>query len=291
MPNAELPRRTLQELAVIYKLEPDTKDVIVEGSSDKYLIEWFLEDSGVDDAVVYDINTFHVDALTVDKWGAEHNNRGRIIAFAYEMESVVGHRPYLACVADADFDIFLKRTQTASNLLFTDYACMEMYAFNTRALNKYLKLNVGRFPKSGARVLAEITGVLEELFLIRLVNSTFHMNLRSVAWERSATLGNSAINFDTKDYVSRCLNKNCSAADLPRFLTEISVLRKELTSDSRNQIQGHDFVELLSWYIAQHKGFSRALPDLVQRGLFTAAAEPEGLKKEKLFATLLSRFQ
>jgi len=263
----------------------------VEGSSDKYLIEWFLEDNGIDHVVVYDVATFQVDAAAVEKWSVENSNRGRVVAFAYEIELAVGYRPYVACVADADFDIFLNKTQTAKNLLLTDYACMEMYAFNARVLNKYLKLNIGRFPKSGKSVLAEIADALQQLFIIRLVNSTLHMNLKSVAWERSATLGSSAVKLDTKEYASRYLNKNRSAADLSRFLVEISTLRKGLTSDSRNQIQGHDFVELLSWYIAQHKGFSRPSTELVQRGLFTAAADSHILKRERLFATLLSRLQ
>ena len=289
--NQELPRRTIQELVAIYKFEPTTKDVIVEGSSDKCFIEWFLDETGIHNAVVYEISGFQVDEATVSKWAVENNNRGRAIALAHEMAEHVGDPACLACIVDADLDIVLKRKPACKIVLFTDYTCMEMYAFSSNVLGKYLKLNTRRFPKTGRMVLSEITPALERLFAIRVANSTLKWNLSAVSWERSCSITETGVKIDVADFVKRYLNKNGRTADLQRFMEEVSASEKKWTSDARNQVHGHDFVELLAWYIAQHKGFSRPAEDILERALFTAAAEPQVLQQEPLFKTLLSRLE
>ncbi|MFZ3210020.1 MAG: hypothetical protein WA188_00755 [Terriglobales bacterium] len=287
--NTVLPRRTLQELAAIYKLERTTRDVIVEGGGDKCLIEWFLGDNDVENVVVYEISSFQIDAQAVRKWGGENNNRGRVISLACEMEATVGDRIYLTCIADTDLDTILENRHNCKLLLLTDYTCMEMYAFNPTVLNKYLKLNHGHFPKPAKTVLAEITPALEQLFLARIVNFMLDLNLEAVAFERSCELRTDGVHLDVRDYVGRYLSKNRKASGIGGFLSEMSKYEKRLTSDPRNQIQGHDFLNLLSWYIAQHKGFSRLQEEMLQRPLFTAAAESARLRAEPLFEALLSR--
>jgi hypothetical protein len=222
------------------------------------------------------------------KRGVENNNRGRVIALAYELDAFVGGRPCLTAIADADFDIVLKKSYTARCLLLTDYTCMEMYAFSAQVISKYLRVHLRNFPKTAKCVVREIKDALEQLFIIRLVNSTRRLNLESVSWERSLKLVGTGVQLDANDYLVRYLNKNSRSADMSDFLEQIALVKKQLTSDPRNQVQGHDFINLLSWYIAQHKGFHRPDPEMLERALFTAAAD-EALKKEGMFSTLLAR--
>ena len=81
-----IPKRTLQELAAIHRREPTCRDVIVEGPSDRSLIDWFLSESRVNGATVYDIGSFEVDKALVLARGLEDNGKGRVITFAYELE-------------------------------------------------------------------------------------------------------------------------------------------------------------------------------------------------------------
>ena len=80
-----LPRRTLQELHAIHRFNEHLRDVIVEGISDKAIIEWFLEASGKENFEVYEVSSFEVDPQVVLSYGFQDNNRGRVIAIAYHL--------------------------------------------------------------------------------------------------------------------------------------------------------------------------------------------------------------
>ncbi len=53
-------RRTLEELVTRYQLEPELRDIYVEGKTDKILLEWFLEQKGVENFAVYEIDTVEI---------------------------------------------------------------------------------------------------------------------------------------------------------------------------------------------------------------------------------------
>ena len=162
-------------------------------------------------------------------------------------------------MADSDFDIVLQKTEACTLLLLTDYTCMEMYAFKPRTVGKYLRLNLRTFPKHGAQVIDEISGSLEQLFVVRLVNFVLSLQLTAVNWEKSLRLLNGRVELDLDDYLTRYLNKNGRTKDRNRVLAEYELRTMQLSPDPRNQIHGHDFLELVSWYLRRTMGFRRRL--------------------------------
>ena len=284
-----IPRRTLRELAAIHRREPACRDVIVEGPSDQSLIDWFFAENNLAGVVVYEVGSFEIEKDRLLARGLEDNNRGRVVTLAYELEAEIAADASLTCVADSDFDIILKKSETCSLLLLTDYSCTEMYAFNARTIGKYLRLNLRHFPKDAAKVITEITSALEQLFLVRLFNFVLALKLEAVNWESSLRMRSGPIELDLDDYLTRYLNKNRRARDKERFLAEYSSRRKQLLPEPRNQINGHDFLELLSWYIHKHRGFPKKIDSgTLGREIF-ACLEVQHLAKELLFQRLLNR--
>jgi hypothetical protein len=285
----ELPRRTLAEVIEIHKIEPDVSDIVVEGYCDKRLIDWFVQESNVHrDVTVYEISNFEVPKQTILDVGLEDNNRGRVIAMAYAVEPHAADQRRITFIADRDFDAVLGISRTCALLLLTDYCNMEMYVFNDKVLNKYLHLAVPRrFPKSAAQLIVEIQGVLQSLFLVRLANFQLGLKLESVNWESSCEL-RATVEIDLDDYLNRYLNKNGRHAEKVRLLSEIEIWKLRLLLDARYQIQGHDFIKLLSWYIAQHHGFSRIDEDDLHRGLFSAV-DLDLWSSQAMFRALLDR--
>jgi hypothetical protein len=219
--NPNLPRRTVQELLAIHKLESTIREIIVEGTTDKDLIERFLEESTSTRFAVYEISLIEIGAEQILSRNLPDNNRGRVITLAYELESARSNLKSVALVADSDFDLVLGVKHRCNLLLMTDYTCMEMYAFNERVLGKYLEFRVRGFPKTARRLLKEIGEVLRRLFAIKLAHFLLKLNLKKVDWTKSCSISKKGFNFKQEDYISRYLNKNRRARDKKRFVREI----------------------------------------------------------------------
>lgn len=62
---ADEKRRRLEELIARYELEPSLCDIYVEGLTDKFLIQWFLDKLGIDNYAIYEIDTVEIPALSI----------------------------------------------------------------------------------------------------------------------------------------------------------------------------------------------------------------------------------
>jgi len=282
--------RRIEELIVRYELEPQIRDVYVEGNSDKSLIEWFMREKGVKNTAVYEISTVEVPANKVKGYGLENNNKGRVITFALEIESRLGKECLkVTCIVDKDFDIILDAENDCKLLLFTDYTCMEMYVFEEKCIDKYLSIFLGGFSKPAKDVLNCMSEVLKEVFLIRLANKLLDLKLNWIKFKRCCELCDNRIDFNRDDFVTRYLNSNKMISRKREFIEIIELWRKKLKEERRCQIHGHDFMELMSWYISKH-GVDKKLcnEEVIKRGLFTCL-EIEHLESQPLFEQLVSR--
>ncbi len=281
-------RRLIEELVTMHKLEPNIRDVFVEGSLDRSLVDWFLSAGQVKNVSVREIDSIDVPTGLIEQAGFAKNNRGRVLTLARELESKLNSEALsIACVVDADFDPILNNTYTLKLLLSTDYSSMELYFFDVRPLEKFLKLGLLGFPKPANRVLADITIPLVELFAIRLANHILGWNISLVSFERCCELTANGVELDTAEYVDRCLNAANRYADRTEFNRTFNEWRGRLTGDPRTHIHGHDFLAMLAWYVRKHKAYN-ASEGVFERTIL-ACAEFQVLRAESLFATLLNR--
>lgn len=259
--------------------------------SDKTLIEWFLEEQGRTRFAVYEAGLFEVEPRDIFARQLEDNNRGRVITIAYHVATHSPDDTKVTCIADRDFDPLLNTEHRCRGLLFTDYTCMLMYTLNERVLSKFLRFKVSRFQKPASRVIKEISATLESLFAVRLANYLLHSGLKPVTWQDSCVLDRDGVRMNQNDYINRYLNKNRAHADKQHFVTQIEECKSWMHLDLRLQVNGHDYIAILIWYISHHprfRAFARLQEETVERDLF-ACLELQDLGQQRLFRQLLGR--
>ncbi|MEH2461249.1 hypothetical protein [Nostoc sp.] len=288
-------RRTLDELVERYELEPDLCDIYVEGKTDKLLIEWFLDQKEHQGFVVYEIDTVEIPARLLFEQGLKDNNRSRVIALALYIQDKLSKTPlYLTCIADKDFDLLFGKEYQCDLLLFTDYSCLEMYLFNEVVLDKYLRLGLRLSQPRAREVLNQVSRVLEDLFLIRATNEALELNMR---WLEkfgdccNLNKKNNQIQFDFTTFINKYLNSNRNHSQESIFRIKLEELRAKELIEIRYKIHGHDFTELLCWYIRPYlgkeiKNFCNS--EILARSLL-ACINAETLSQEGLFQRLLAR--
>jgi hypothetical protein len=288
-------RRTLDELVTRYELEPELCDIYVEGKTDKLLIEWFLDEKQLPDFAVYEIDTVEIPAQLLFEQGLKDNNRSRVIALALYINDKLSKTPlHIICIADKDFDWLFGKEYQCDLLLFTDYSCLEMYLFNEVTLDKYLRLGLRLSQPTAREVLNQVSRVLEELFLIRATNETLELNMR---WLEkfggccNLNKKNNQIEFDSTTFITKYLNSNRNHSQQSIFRIKLEELRAKELIEIRYKIHGHDFTELLCWYIRPYlrNEIRSSYNSEILAGSLLACIDAEKLAQEVLFQSLLAR--
>jgi len=283
-------RRTIDELIARYQLEPALRDVYVEGPSDKALLDYVLGLSGGAVLAVYEISTIDVPADVVSAHHLEANNRGRLIALAIGLADALPEGSCcVACVVDADFDRLLAVRHESNVLFMTDYACAEMYAFNEDALSTFFRVVVRRLPPEIGQAIDDLAEVLQEIFLIRLVNHAQRLALRHTSWERCCKVVSGRLRFDPRDYLTRHLNANATALRVADFELALAPYRAALTPDFRNQVNGHDFIQLLCFYVRRVLRSRVGCDPVYVERVLHLCINREHTQQEPLFAALSAR--
>ncbi|MDZ8027532.1 MAG: hypothetical protein RMX97_22950 [Nostoc sp. DedQUE11] len=288
-------RRTLDELVTRYELEPDLRDIYVEGRTDKLLIEWFLDQKQYQNFAVYEIDTVEIPTEFLFKLGLKDNIRSRVIALALYMYDKFSETSlYITCIADKDFDWLFGKEYECDFLLFSDYSCLEMYLFNEVILDKYLRLGLRLSQPKAREVLNQISRVLEDLFLIRATNEALELNM---TWLKEfggcCKLDNrdNQIYFDRKNFITKYFNSNSNRSQESKFITKLEELRAKELIDIRYKIHGHDFTELLCWYIRPYlrKEIKSSYNSEILAGSLLSCIDAEKLSQERLFQRLVAR--
>ncbi|MEH2295455.1 hypothetical protein [Nostoc sp.] len=288
-------RRTLDELVTRYELAPDLCDIYVEGKTDKLLIEWFLDQKEHQGFVVYEIDTVEIPAQLLFEQGLKDNNRSRVIALALYIQDKLSETPlHLTCIADKDFDLLFGKEYQCNLLLFTDYSCLEIYLFNEVVLDKYLRLGLRLSQPRAREVLNQVSRVLEDLFLIRATNEALELNMR---WLEkfgdccNLNKNNNQIQFDSTTFINKYLNSNRNHSQESIFRIKLEELRAKELIEIRYKIHGHDFTELLCWYIRPYlrKEIRSSYNSEILAGSLLVCIDVEKLAQEVLFQSLLAR--
>lgn len=285
-------RKTIDELATLYELEPDIRDVFVEGADDRAVLEWYLGERAERFVSIVEIDSVDVPDDSVLKHGHKVGNRGRVVSLAYELESRLDSNAQAAVtlVVDADFDHINQVTLRCSILLSTDFSCFEMYWFNDRVIEKF-RLLAGvprRLPV--LTLLDELAKVLQCLFVIRLSNETLKLRMSWMPFDKVCSKKGDAIAFDGDAFAQRYLMKNGETRRLKDFREEMARNETLLHSDPRYQINGHDFIALFYWYVhplvSGKKGFVGE--ESVKKALRTCV-ELDQLDNQPMFQRILER--
>ena len=93
--------RRIHELVTRYEYEPDLKDIYVEGSDDKAILEGILEEQGVAGVSVFEISSVDVPSEP----GEDNGCRAKVVRLSEALANAFqGNEPHVVCVIDSDLD-------------------------------------------------------------------------------------------------------------------------------------------------------------------------------------------
>ncbi|MFJ9541603.1 hypothetical protein ACIRPX_30705 [Streptomyces sp. NPDC101225] len=165
-------RRTLDELVTLYELEPEVRDLFVEGRSDRnFLKAHLLNGAGTALCNIYAVSDrVHIPDGELMAAGLMVGERGRILWLAQQLSTRIPGHSSVALVADKDFaSLKADVKEDVHGLFYTDYSSMEAYALNEVTLTKLLRVSLGAPDYiSASSLISAVKPALIALFLIRL---------------------------------------------------------------------------------------------------------------------------
>jgi hypothetical protein len=284
-------RKQVAELITQYKLHPELRDIYVEGSWDKGLVEWVVRTAGITEFVVYDVDTVFIPSEVLAKHGfneGQHGKKERVVTLAFELQDHVKNESQVSCLADRDYDTLLGRNYKSPLLLMTDFSCQEMYFLNEEVIGKFLALVVG-CPVTPRDFLNNLLEILQELHLIRATNVDLKWGIQWLAPGKACGMEGNALRFRRQEYMEKYLSKGARLGQKSEFLEKREELRGRMTNNPLNHVSKNDLFTLLAEILPrfcdetamhQEKFIARSLAGCI---------EHRDLVAQPMYAALLNR--
>jgi hypothetical protein len=289
-------KRTYGELITLYNLEPDLRDIYVEGNSDKLIIERFLIKNKIADFNIIEIDNINFQELYSEIPELRRNNKKKITILSCKLDELFSKSlDKVNCIADKDFDEFLNTLLSNNYLLYTDYTCFEMYLFNNDCISIFYKNILRGFPVTPSKTLRVLGEVLKEKYLIRLViqlkgEINDENSITDISKSIKVNKKTGEISFDFKAHLLKILNNNKISSKLEDYIKGIEEQRLKCDNDFRNFIRGHDFIHLL--YIFINKINNKiSISELTLDRSLNQCIDYSELSKTNLFKTLLKIYK
>ena len=270
-----IPRRRVEELIFLHEYEPSIHNVFVEGTSDRAIVMFFLQQTGFEDVNVYSIDAIDLGDKAQEITGG---NRGRVVHLAQNLAaSLEDALCSVTCIVDRDLDGVLGRAPLEiSCLLYTDFTCMDMYFFNESALGKCLTLTWCRDDLSGRQVMDALTPVLRSLFGLRASLEQLSLQISLLDRVRCVSRDGDSVVLDLDEYVRRVANKGQVSDRCDKLKERVSAFVTEMPQDVRHSSHGRDIIQLLAWFLRQAGVNSEHLSDeALRRSLVLTLAVEE----------------
>ncbi|WP_186192482.1 DUF4435 domain-containing protein [Burkholderia gladioli] len=238
-----IPKRTIEEVLVRYKLEPTIREVFVEGVFDRDLYKWFLKKMGLSSVKVYPISSVDVGFETLSKYALTSGERQRVIAFAREAASSGVSPAVMVCVIDSDLDYVLGVNDNCPLLVRTDGTSAELLAWRYDVLERFCIMVLGSDkPDEIIANLFAVESLVCDVFVLRAALAKLSMEWRLIDIDILFDRRN-PITFE--EYCKRVANKNGDHKGLEAVLDCLVSIRdtnaKSLPAPQR--MHGHDLME------------------------------------------------
>jgi hypothetical protein len=264
-------RRTLDELLTLYQLEPQLRDIYVEGPTDRDMVDWVLRDRDRQRTHVYDIDGIEIPPEVLIHYGLTAGARSKVIALAKEFEAALPVGGLQAtCIVDSDLYGALGIRDECRLLLSTDYADIEGYLLTEDTISKFLMVVLGVGPRDPNHLLRMYFDILREPFLLRMAGHSIGIPIARVNVVKSCQAHGDIVLLDRDDLAKRMLEKSAAAQYREEIETAMTGLRAGLVGDPRRYVSGHEFMQLFAWHWASHAR---------QRGLRDHSAIPHVLRQ------------
>ena len=279
-------RIRITEIISRHILEPTTRDIFVEGHSDRAFIIWFSQSIKKPNIAVYSVDSIDIPNNAIPRGLSNSSNRTRNIALSIVLSEQLPSTANIRCIVDLDYEKYINKIFTNSFIRYTDYNSLELYLLDECSIHKFLLL-AACTDKPVAGTLKNLAEILRELFLLRLTGISLDWNMTWVKLEKYITSSDKGLFLDLERYLISFLTSNSRWAEKETFLVERERLRSLLSPDDRLSSRGHDFTELLYLLLVKNLKNSHFKLESVERTLM-CCADVEELLREKLFQEIKS---
>lgn len=255
---------TIEELLARYYLEPELRDVFVEGTFDREVLTHHLQTSATGHTF-YEVDTVDVPASVLSTHGLTSGNKQRVIALSNELAKV----PFTArvyCLVDRDLDHWFGSTENSGRLRWTRYCSIESHFISPETIRDVvITTSRAKIANFEAFVTSLLT-VLRQLYALRLADRELGMNLKWVAMRKYLSAQTNVVHFDISGYTQAVLNSSAATKKKNEFQKSVDAWQTRLDCDVRMACRGHDYSELLAWAVSEFKGQREfSTPDAVER--------------------------
>jgi hypothetical protein len=280
-------RRTIEELSSLYGLEPELRDVFVEGTTDKAFLDWYVRRKRWPNVFVYPIDLVEVPDSLLESYGLPlRSKRSRVIALSLELARLLPVRGCVMCIIDRDSDDHFFVADTNPYLYCTDGNALELYALTPAVLEKFLLVCLGGFPLSADNLMAQIVPVLQRLYVIRQANRSLNWGMKWVPFNTYVCVDAGEISFREQDFVRAYLQKNNCWSSREKFSQAVDAEVRKLDPDPRRSIRGHDLSDLLRRILLKLEKTRLFGNAETVGGCLMTAIEASDLDGQSLFAAL-----
>lgn len=248
----DLPRLEIEELLARYELEPEIRDIYVEGVFDKDLLTYWSRDK-TGDCVFYEIDVVNVPSGLLTRHGFTEGNRQRVIALARELAVLAGDPAY-RCVADCDLDHWFGPLEGTARLRWTKYSAIETYFLKSELVNQFVVVVARSRIGDWEAFFASFVDVLKDFYAFRLADRDLGWNLSWIEFKRSLQMSDGQVEFDRVGYQTKLLHKNSKFPQREAFNQRFERWRARLDECDGKCVRGHDFVGLMAWVIEKCGG-------------------------------------
>ena len=237
-------RWSIEELLVRYDLEPELRDVFVEGTFDR---EIFSHAQGSVDPPVtfYEIDSVDVPDDMLGRHGLSRGNKQRVIALARELSSL-SERAKVVCLVDRDLDHWFGDLEVARHLRWTTFCCTESHFLTLETVRDIFVTTARTKIKSLETFFRSLTETLILLYALRLADRELDLSLSWVALKKYLKRNGDCLRFEVEAYATAVLNGNAQLARRKEFVTCYQRWIKRLDCDVRLSARGHDYTEVLA---------------------------------------------
>lgn len=262
----ETNRWTIPELIARYELEPELIDVFVEGSLDREILTHAVPRSSLG-PVFYEVDSVHVPAEVLQKYGMSSGNKQRVIALAREF-SVLPEAAKVTCLVDRDLDHWFTEPVGDKRLKWSMYCSLECHFLTLESVRDIALTTARAKIRRIDSFWSSLLIALRVLFSLRLVDREMNLALRWTALRKYLSKDDDAVVFNNAKYVTALLNANAKRMIAAEFLGRQQAWLNKLTCDIRLSARGHDYTELLAWTISEFGGQKEFASEVAIERLF-----------------------
>jgi hypothetical protein len=280
-------KRTIDELTTLYDLEPDIRDIFVEGSTDKSFLDWYLRRKRLANVSVYPIDLVDVPNSLLEAFGFQPgSNRCKVVALSRALARHEGSPRRVMCIIDRDSDGASFAGNQSPYLFQTDGNSIELYAFTPAVMEKFLLVTLGGFPRSVDALMSQIMRILERVYAIRQANESLGWGMSWIPFLSYVTLDTGTLSFRESDFTRAYLQKNKRWPSRLHFTEAVADILRKMSPDPKRRMRGHDLADIVRMAVMKlQKARSFGNSDTVEGCLMTAI-ESGDLERQPLFIAI-----